>query len=43
MKVKDRDAEILGIDLVFVGQNNTGFNFIFCYYWLFSKSQFSEI
>ena len=29
-----------GFDLVFVGYNNTDFNFIFCYYWLFSKSQF---
>ena len=40
---KDRDDEILGFDLAFVGQNNTDFNFIFCYYWLFYKSQFSGI
>ena len=31
-KLKDRNDEILGFDLVFVGQNNTDFNFIFCYY-----------
>ena len=40
---KDRDDEILGFDLAFVGQNNTDFNFIFCYYQLFYKSQFSGI
>ena len=31
-KLKDRNDEILGFDLVFVGQKNTDFNFIFCYY-----------
>ena len=40
---KVRNNEILGLDLVFVSENNTDFNFIFCYYWLFSKSQFSGI
>ena len=40
---RDWDDEILGFDLAFVGQNNTDFNFIFCYYRLFSKSQFSGI
>ena len=42
-KLRDRNDEIRGFDLVFVGQNNTYFNFIFCNYWLFSKSQFSGI
>ena len=40
---KDRDDEILVFDFAFVGQYNTDFNFIFCYYWLFYKSQFSGI
>ena len=38
---RDRDDEILGFDFVFVDQNNTDFNVIFCYYQTFSKSQFS--
>ena len=38
-KVKDQDAKVLGFDLLFVGSNN----FIFRYYWLFSKIQFSGI
>ena len=29
---RDRDDEILGFDFVFVDQNNTDFNVIFCYY-----------
>ena len=33
-KLKDRDDEIRGFDLVFVGQNNTDFNYISCNYWL---------
>ena len=37
-KVKNRNDKILGFDLVFVGQNSTDFNVIFCYYCLFSKS-----
>ena len=37
---QSRDDEILGLDLVFAGQNNTDFNVIFCYYQLFSKSTF---
>ena len=40
---RDRDDEILGFGFVFVGQNNTDFNVIFFYYWLFSKSHFSGI
>ena len=35
-KVKDRDDEILGFDFVFGSYNNIDFNFISCYYWLFS-------
>ena len=42
-KVKDRDDEILGFDFVFGGYNNIDFNFISCYYWLFSESQFAGI
>ena len=42
-KVKDRDDEILGFDFVFVGLNNIDFNFISCYYWLYSKNQLSGI
>ena len=40
---RDGDDEILGFGFVFVGQNNTDFNIIFFYYWLFSKSHFSGI
>ena len=43
MKLKDRNDEFLGFDLVFVDQNITDFNFIFCYYWLFSKIEFPGI
>ena len=31
-KAKDQDDEILGFDFVFVGQNNTDFNFTSWYY-----------
>ena len=41
--IRNCNDEVLGFDLVFVGYNKTDFNFIFCYYWLFSKSQFSGI
>ena len=34
---RHRHAGTLDFDLGFVGQNNTDFNFIFCYYRLFSK------
>ena len=37
---RDQDDEIFGFDLGVVGYNNTDFNFIFCYYRLFSKSHF---
>ena len=40
---RDWYDEILDFDLRFVGYNNTDFNFIFCYYRIFSKSQFSGI
>ena len=40
---KSLRLRILAFDLVFVGSNNTDFNFIFCYYRLFSKSQFSGV
>ena len=34
---------ILGFYFVFGGQNNIDFNLISCYYWFFSKNQFSGI
>ena len=39
---RDRDDEIHGFDLVFVGQNNTDFNVIFCYAGCFQKVNFQE-
>ena len=42
-KVKYRDYEILGFDFVVGGYNNIDFNFISCYYCLFSKRKFSGI
>ena len=42
-KLKDWNDGIIGFDLVFVGQDNADLNFIFCYYRLFSKMEFSGI
>ena len=39
---RDQDDEILGFDLVFLGQNNTDFNAIFCYVGCFQKVNFQE-
>ena len=39
---RDRDAEILDFDLVFVGQNNTVFNAIFCHTCCFQNVNFQE-
>ena len=39
---KDRDDEILGFDLIFVGQNDTDFNVIFWYASCFQKVDFQE-
>ena len=38
----DRNDKILGFDLVFVGQNNTDFNAIFCYTGCFENVNFQE-
>lgn len=39
MKVKDQGDEILGLDFVFVGYNNTDLNFSFIYlYVIFKRS-----
>ena len=37
---RDQDDEILGLDLVFVGQNKTDFNFIFAITGCFQKVNF---
>ena len=42
-KLSDRNDEILGFDRVVIGYGNTGFNFNFLCYCLFSESQFSGI
>ena len=42
-KVKDLNDEIIAFDFVLVGQDNINFNFISCYYWFFSKTQFSGV